>query len=92
MATGGKKEDPIEKIRALIREEIGGANAERDRKEREAKDPWERLRGMIHEEVGAHFEAFTKSIEESEAGEAGGKSKEKPEDDAGGGFLKVLGL
>lgn len=90
MATG-KKEDPIEKIRALIREEIGGANAERDRKEREAKDPWERLRGMIHDEVGAHFEAFTKGIEESEAGDAG-KSKEKPADDAAGGFLKVLGL
>ena len=72
------KEDPLEKIRTLIREEIGASEKNRERKEIEAKDPWEKLRGVIREEIAAN-----------KAPEVEEKSKVKPKDD--GGEDKILG-
>jgi hypothetical protein len=81
MAPAGKKEDPIEKIRALIKEELGTANEERDRKDREAKDPWERLRGIVRDEVGAHFEAFGKGAADADKGKPDRTDKADKNDD-----------
>jgi hypothetical protein len=93
MATDNKKKiDPIERIGQMIDEKISAAFEGREQKEKEAKDPMARLEGMIDRAVGKHFEAFAKNLEEAEAADVAGKSKEKPADEDDGGILKVLGF
>lgn len=85
-----KDKDPIEKIRDLIREEIGNSEKARERRDLEAKDPWEKLRGMIRDEVGAAFDALAEGAEEGKrklgkAGKGDEEEEEKPK-------LGILGM
>lgn len=90
MATGSKagKEDPIEKLRTLIREEIQGDRKTRDREEEEKSNPsWGKLRQVIREEVGEILGTFGSEVEKGKAKEKPGK----PEDEEDGDGGKILG-
>ena len=88
-----KKDDPIEKLRGVVREEFENLFKQRERKDLEAKDPWEKLRGIVRDEMAGMFDNFGKSLD-AELGKTGGK--EKPEDDddddTGGGEPPKLGI
>lgn len=79
------KDDAMDKIRNLIREEIAGSEAARERKALEEKDPWEKMRGIIREEIGTHFKDLGEGVEE-------GKRKVKAEDDEDKPKLGILGI
>lgn len=84
------KDDPIEKLRNLIREEISGSDKARERRELEAKDPWEKLRGMIRDEVSAAFDALGAGADEGKRKE--GKRGGKDDDDDEKPKLGILGM
>lgn len=96
------KDDPVEKLRGLIRDTVGemldSRDQERERKEREAKDPAERVRGMIRDEVASAlepFKAFFEGVEEGKQKEGapkGKKKEEEGEEGEGDSFIvKLLG-
>ena len=77
------KEDPIEKLRNVIRDEIANDRKGRDREEQEKSNPsWGVLRQIVRETVG-------EVLDEREA--AAPKRQPKAKDDEGEGDGKVLG-
>jgi len=82
-----KKDDPLDKLRDVVKETVSEMFNERDRKEKEASDPWERLRGTIRDVVKE-----TLSEREQEREEAEPKERKKADTKKSGGFMKVLGL
>src|SRR5258708_2967122 len=73
--TGKAKEDPIQKIGAMIEEKIAAALAGRDRTEAEAKDPWARIEGLIDRTISKHFEEFSNALHEGSAAGRGGAAR-----------------
>lgn len=80
------KEDPVEKIRTMIAEEVGKAFRGKERDDEEKSNPtWGKLRALIREEVGA-------ILDEREASREPARPKVvKPEGEEDKGFLG-LGL
>lgn len=64
-----KNDDPVEKVRQIVRETMQGILEERDRGEREKSDPWERMRGIIRSEVRASLDDLLGDLPDDDEGE-----------------------
>ena len=79
------KEDPIEKLRQVIRDEITNDRKGRDREEQERSNPsWGTLRQIVRETVH-------EVLNERDAAQPKGRQAPKAKDDDEGGEGKVLG-